>query len=99
MKSRELRAQRAKLIEDARALVGDRHCTAQDTLRFDKMMAEADRLKGQIDRVEQLEAEEHEMREALIPIQRTKAGIANPRGALDAPAAFDAYLRGGLEEM
>ena len=99
MKSRELRARRAKLVEDARALVADRHCTAEDTLRFDKMMAEADRLKGQIDRIEQVEAEEFRMLEAMRPINRSKAGIANPRGRLAAPAAFDAYLRGGLEGL
>src|SRR4051812_36741037 len=99
MKSRELRARRAKLVEDARALIGDRHCTAEDTLRFDKMMAEADRLKGQIDRIEQVEAEEHQMLEAMRPINLAKAGIANPRGKFDAAPAFDAYLRGGLEEM
>src|SRR3954453_23159406 len=97
MKSRELRARRAKLVEEARALIGGRHSTAEDSLKFDKMMAEADRLKGQIDRVEQLEREEHEMNEALIPIQRAKAGIANPRRPFDPVPAFDAYLRGGLE--
>src|SRR3954447_16916981 len=99
MKSRELRARRAKLIEDARALIGDRHCTAEDTLKFDAMMAEADRLKGQIDRVDQVEAEEHQMLEAMRPINRSKAGIANPRGVFDPIPAFDTYLRGGLEAL
>src|SRR3954449_4845369 len=79
MKSRELRARRAKLIEDARALISDKYCTAEETMKFDRMMAEADRLKGQIDRIEQVEAEEHKMLEALRPIQNARAGIANPR--------------------
>jgi len=99
MKSRELRARRAKLIEDARALIGDKYCSAEETMKFDKMMAEADRLKEQIDRVEQLEAEEFKMLEAMRPINRSKAGIANPRGVFDPIAAFDIYLRGGLEAL
>src|SRR4051812_7043479 len=99
MQSRELRARRAKLVEDARALISDRHCTAEDTLKFDRMMAEADRLKGQIDRIEQVEAEEHQMLEAMRPINLAKAGIATPRGVFDPIAAFDIYLRGGLEAL
>jgi HK97 family phage major capsid protein len=99
MKSRELRARRAKLIEDARALIGDKYCSAEETMKFDKMMAEADRLKEQIDRMEQVEAEEFRMLEAMRPINRSKAGIANPRGVFDPIAAFDIYLRGGLEAL
>ena len=99
MKSRELRARRAKLIEDARALISDKYCSAEETMKFDRMMAEADRLKGQIDRIEQVEAEEFKMLEAMRPINRSKAGIANPRGVFDPIAAFDIYLRGGLEAL
>jgi HK97 family phage major capsid protein len=99
MKSRELRTRRAKLIEDARALIGDKYCSAEETMKFDKMMAEADRLKEQIDRMEQVEAEEFRMLEAMRPINRSKAGIANPRGVFDPIAAFDIYLRGGLEAL
>ena len=68
-------------------------------MKFDKMMAEADRLKEQIDRIEQVEAEEFKMLEAMRPINRSKAGIANPRGVFDPIAAFDIYLRGGLEAL
>jgi HK97 family phage major capsid protein len=99
MKSRELRARRAKLIEDARALISDKYCSAEETMKFDKMMVEADRLKEQIDRVEQLEAEEFKMLEAMRPINRSKMGIANPRGVFDPIPAFDTYLRGGLEAL
>ena len=35
MKSRELRARRAKLIEDARALISDKYCSAEETMKFD----------------------------------------------------------------
>src|SRR4051794_17539663 len=99
MKSRELRAKRAKLVEDARALIAHRHCPAEDTMKLDRMMAEADRLREQIDRMERAEAEEHKLLEAMVPINRAKAGIANPRRPFDPVPAFDAYLRGGLEEM
>ena len=99
MKSSELRARRAKLVEDARALISDKYCSAEETMKFDRMMAEADRLKGQIDRIEQVEAEEFRMLEAMRPIDRSKAGIANPRGVFDPIAAFDIYLRGGLEAL
>src|SRR4051794_11782421 len=99
MKSRELRARRAKLVADARVLIDDKYCSAEETLRFEKMMAEADRLKEQIDRVERVEREEHQLLEALTQSNHAKAGIANPRRPLDPLPAFDAYLRGGLEEM
>ena len=39
------------------------------------------------------------MLEAMRPINRSKAGIANPRGVFDPIAAFDIYLRGGLEAL
>ena len=39
------------------------------------------------------------MLEAMRPINRSKAGIANPRGVFDPIAAFDTYLRGGLEAL
>jgi hypothetical protein len=52
MKSRELRARRAKLVEDARALAADRAFSKEDSIKFDRMMAESDRLKEQIDRIE-----------------------------------------------
>src|SRR3954451_4445264 len=93
------RESRAKLVEDARTLISDKYCTAEETMKFDKMMAEADRLKEQIDRVERAEAEEHKMLEAMRPINRSKAGIANPRGVFDPIPAFDTYLRGGLEAL
>lgn len=52
MKSKELRAKRAKLIEDAQKLISVDAPSAEDTAKFDAMMAEVDTLKAQIDRVE-----------------------------------------------
>lgn len=65
MKSKELRARRAKLIEDARALVSSENPSAEDSAKFDAMMAEADSLKAQIDRVERADELAAEQAEAL----------------------------------
>lgn len=55
MRSIELRQQRAKLVEDARALLaGDINDEA--TARFDAMMAEVDKMGGQIERAEKADA-------------------------------------------
>lgn len=65
MKSKELRAKRARLIEDARALISSDAPTAEQTAQFDTMMAEADALKAQIDRVERADTLAAETNEAL----------------------------------
>jgi hypothetical protein len=62
MRSKELRAQRAKLIEDARALISGDSPSEEDTTKFDAMMAEGDKLKAQIDRIERAdELEKHQL--------------------------------------
>ncbi|ONG58803.1 hypothetical protein BKE38_01865 [Pseudoroseomonas deserti] len=60
MRTKELRAKRAKLITDAQALIDKEGETPEEIIRFDAMMAEADGLKAQIDCLEnalQLQAE------------------------------------------
>ncbi|WP_419900781.1 phage major capsid protein [Roseomonas sp. USHLN139] len=60
MRTKELRAKRAKLITDAQALIDKEGATPEEITRFDAMMAEADTLKAQIDGLErafQLQAE------------------------------------------
>jgi len=86
MKSKELREKRAKLIRDARALVDKaaeekRELTSEESAQFDKMFADADELKGQIDRVERLETEERDLDQ---PLRETRAGRENPEP--DTPA-------------
>ena len=56
IKARELREQRAKLVGDAQAIFDKETRTAEDNAKFDKMMADADALKVDIDRMERVEA-------------------------------------------
>ncbi len=65
MRSKELRAQRAKLIEDARALISGAVTTPEQNAKFDEMMAEADQLKEQIDRIERADERFAQTQEAL----------------------------------
>jgi len=63
--SRDLRAQRAKLIEDARALHDQETVSAEDMAKFDAMMFEADSLKAKIDQIERADTLLAENAEAL----------------------------------
>ncbi|MGB8801171.1 MAG: phage major capsid protein [Candidatus Acidiferrales bacterium] len=51
--SKVLREQRAKLVADAQAILRQNTITAADRAKFDKMMNDAEDLKGQIDKLEQ----------------------------------------------
>ena len=59
MQTKEQRAKRAKLVADARAIsdaVKDGETmSAEDSAKFDAIMAEADKLKADIDRIERLD--------------------------------------------
>lgn len=66
MKAKELRAQRAKLIADARKLVDaasaeKRSLTPEEDAKFDAMMADADKHEADALRLEKLEAEERSL--------------------------------------
>lgn len=68
MKSKELRRERAKIVEDARALLDGVEGTeipAEINAKFDEMMAAADEVKARIDRVERLEAMEAHLGERI----------------------------------
>jgi len=102
MKSKVLREQRAKLIEDARALLpSDGAISDEISAKFDEMMASADKMKADIDRVERLEGEEAHL-SARIERRAGREGIskdeAAERNALE-NEAFGAYLRFGLANM
>lgn len=63
-KARELREKRAKLVSDARVIYDSSTRTAEDSTKFDTMMAEADTIKTEIDREERLDSVEKELRGA-----------------------------------
>lgn len=107
MKSKELRAKRFKLIEDARALMTgppkdgkpDPNFvpSAEDNAKFDAMMAEADALKAQIDRIERADAAEAGRLEAMHVAARAN-GISTDEQqerVLVEEGAFGAWLRRG----
>src|SRR5438132_14194939 len=93
MKSRELRAKRAKLIENARELAAGKTFTASDAAKADRMLAAAGDLKEQIDRIERIEDEETALLEAAYQHNAGAVGL-RVAGARDVDDAFTAYLRG-----
>lgn len=66
--AKTLRAQRAKLIEDARALISAEQVSDEDTAKFDGMMAEADKLAARIEKVERADAVAAELAEARAQV-------------------------------
>jgi HK97 family phage major capsid protein len=113
MRIKELREKRAKLVADARAeydKITDKTTPAEAKeieARFDAMMAEADKLKGQIERLEKLEDNERDLNEAV----RRNIDLNSPgnqpgteeeqRKARNAAhrAAFMQMVRGGLDTL
>lgn len=96
-KSKDLRAKRAKLIEDARALIGGDAPSAEDSAKFDAMMVEADALKGQIDRIERADEAEKQQLEGFRSaglIQGLSADEVRERAQAH-DSAFSTYLRKG----
>jgi HK97 family phage major capsid protein len=55
MNSKDLRAKRAKLVNDARMVANKRGATAEDFSAAERMLVEADALKTQIDRIERVD--------------------------------------------
>ncbi len=103
MKSRALREQRAKLVEDARALLdsaGD-NITDEINAKFDEMMAGADALKAKIDRMERLESTEDHLAQRIerrAGLEQISTGEAEERTTRESEA-FNAYLRFGLANL
>jgi HK97 family phage major capsid protein len=97
MKSKELRAKRAKLIEDARALISVDAPTAEATTKFDEMMAEADGLKAQIDRIERADTLASETNEALRNAADRNGTLPDQEREILAveEGAFNAWMRRG----
>lgn len=102
MRSKKLREQRAALVAQARALtdaVPDGEVmSAEVETQFDAIMANADKLKTEIDRVERLEDIEAGLAER-IERRAGRDGISTDEAAALAAAegeAFRAYMRVGM---
>lgn len=102
MNTREMREQRAKLIEDARALdrkveQEKRGLTAEERQQWDRYLSEADQLLADIERVEKLERQERELGEAASAAHRPEpqAQAASANKPDEYRAAFASWLRGG----
>jgi HK97 family phage major capsid protein len=82
-KARELREERARKISEARAAWDASQKTKEDEQRLDAALADADKMKAQIEREERLDATELEIRTtgkppaAIIPVDPTQTGAAN----------------------
>lgn len=105
MRSKKLREQRAKLIADARTLTDavptGETMSAEVEQQFDTMMAQADKLKAEIDKMERLDTVEASLSDRL---ERRAGldGISTDEAAAQAAAegaAFRAYMRGGFSAM
>ena len=94
IKARQLREQRKKLTVEAQALLTGETITNEQRAKFDAIMADADKLKEDIDRLERLEEPEF------------RAAPPNSRAAWNELApeerqkkAFRSYLTNGLTRM
>jgi HK97 family phage major capsid protein len=86
-KAKELREKRAKLHADATEILKKDQMTAEDRTNFDKMMAEIDVMKGDIDREERAEALELELRQTTKPPE----GQVGEQGTPEKVAAVREY--------
>lgn len=105
MRSKELRAKRAKMVADARAIVdsatGDTALTAEQQAEFDKIMAAADGVKAEIDRVESLEKTEADLG-TRIASRAAREGVSadEAKGRTDREkAAYSHFVRYGMHNM
>ena len=101
MSSKTLRAQRANIITEARALISKENATAEDHAAFDAAMGEADKLKATIDRVERADELAAQVAEANF-----RAGIESGRSSDEVAEekagqerAFANFLRVGMSNL
>lgn len=101
MRTKELRAQRAKLIEDARREIEGDNPTAEQLAKYDEILARVDALKGQIDRLERADAVEAElsnMRETTAHRRGISPDEVGDEHA-EALRVFNEWARNGLEGL
>ena len=101
MRSKELRAKRAKLIEDARALIDVENPSAEALAKFDAAMTEADGIKAQIDRLEIADTRTAEYAETLRNAARANGTDPEQEheGAVLEEGAFQTWMRRGKDAL
>jgi HK97 family phage major capsid protein len=103
-KIRELRAERAKFVTEVRAILDADEVTADDEVRADKVMADADALKVQIDREERVLASEAELKSTVgepvvKPGEPASVEDRKIKRAEEHRVAFANYIKYGLNRM
>ena len=103
MNTKEMREKRAKLVADAQALIpAEGSLTPENRVKFDALMAEADTLKADIDRIERADAADAEMRKVTPPPRGPIGGAAGGTDETrkkEHAKAFGSFLRNGMEFM
>lgn len=98
---KELRQQRVALVEEARAIINKEDVSDEDTAKFDELMAEADRLKERIDRMERAEREAAELL-ALAERKAEERGVSVQKVVdeqLHEMEVFGKYVRCGMQAL
>ena len=105
MNSKKLREQRAKLVADARvisdAVKDGETMSAENSVKFDEIMAEADRLKVEIDRNERLVGAENDLK-ARVERRAGRDNLSEDEAKAQLEieaAAFKHYLKHGMNAM
>lgn len=101
MKSKELRAQRAQIITAAKELISSDNPTDEQNAQFDKMMADADRLQAQIERLDRAEAEDAKLAQQ-VDRQARERGVSADQLTDEQQReshAFSQWLRVGTAGM
>jgi HK97 family phage major capsid protein len=95
--AKDLRAERAQLVADARALVDKANPSNEDNAQFDALMEKGDEIKAQIDRLERAELLDAEM-SVVIGNRARSAGISTDQAENEAEienSAFNKSMRFG----
>lgn len=102
VKVKALREERAKLVADAQAiLVKADKIGKEDESRFDQMMADADTIKANIDRLEKVLAAEHELGQRVEQrAGRDNISIADAKNQDEQEGTiFKKWLLGGMQDL
>lgn len=109
MNLEQLRQKRAKAIADARALLDratDGVLSAEDNAQYEALFSEADQAADAIRRLERQEKAERELGEMTTRAEKpsgqsgeTRQEATNPRASKEYRAAFDRYLKNGIQGL